>query len=327
MEQLRFGTTDLLVSALGLGCYGMSGAYGAADDTESLATLERALELGVNFLDTSANYGQGHNHRLIGRALAGRRERFVVHSKSGTPPDGHGGTPAYLRERCETSLRNLGIETLDVFCMSRVDPAVPVEESVGAMAELVRAGKTRYISLSECSAESLARGNAVHPLASLQMEYSLFSRDAEEHGQLDACKRLGLGFMAYAVLGRGLLGGALRRAEQLGDGDVRRRMPRFAAGNIERNGALLDAVAAVAAQRGATIPQIAIAWTLAQGRARGVQIVPIPGAKTRAHLEENVRALELRLSADDLAALDRAAPPSAVAGARTALDDLARMNR
>jgi len=327
MEYLRFGTTELQVSAIGLGCYGMSGAYGAADDTESLATLDRALELGVNFLDTSANYGQGHNHRLIGRAVAGRRERFVIHSKSGTPADGHGGTPAYLRERCETSLRNLGIETLDVFCMSRVDPNVPVEESVGAMAELVREGKTRYISLSECSADSLARGAAVHPLASLQMEYSLFSRDAEAQGQLDACKRLGLGFMAYAVLGRGLLGGALRRAEQLGDGDVRRRMPRFAAGNIERNGTLLDALGALAAERGATVAQIAIAWTLAQGRARDVQIVPIPGAKTRAHLEENVRALELRLSPGDLAALDRAAPPSAVAGARTAVDDLARMNR
>lgn len=327
MEYRRFGTTELRVSAIGLGCYGMSGAYGAADDGESLATLDRALDLGVNFLDTSANYGQGHNHRLIGQATAGRRDRFVIHSKSGTPADGHGGTAAYLTERCETSLRNLGIETLDVFCMSRVDPGVPVEESVGAMAALVRAGKTRYISLSECSAASLERGNAVHPLASLQMEYSLFSRDAEEQGQLAACKRLGLGFMAYAVLGRGLLGGAFRSAAQLGEADVRRKHPRFAEGNIERNGALLDALTALAATKGATLAQIAIAWTRARGAALGVDVIPIPGAKTRAHLEENVRALELLLSADDLAALDRIASPAAVAGGRSAPDDLARMNR
>jgi aryl-alcohol dehydrogenase-like predicted oxidoreductase len=327
LEYRQFGTTELRVSAIGLGCYGMSGAYGAADDRESLATLNRALELGVNFLDTSANYGGGHNHRLIGQAIAGRREQFVIHSKSGTPPDGHGGTAAYLTERCETSLRNLGIETLDVFCMSRVDPAVPVEESVGAMAALVRAGKTRYISLSECSAASLERGNAVHPLASLQMEYSLFSRDAEEQGQLAACAQLGLGFMAYAVLGRGLLGGVVRSAAQLAEDDVRRKQPRFAVGNIERNAALLDAIAGLAATTGASLAQVAIAWTRARGTALGVDVIPIPGAKTRVHLEENVRALELTLSADDLAALDRIASAAAIAGGRSAPDDLARMNR
>ncbi len=327
MEYRRFGTTELRVSAIGLGCYGMSGAYGAADDRESLATLDRALELGVNFLDTSANYGQGHNHRLIGQALVGRRDAFVIHSKSGTPSDGHGGTAAYLTERCEASLRNLGIETLDVFCMSRVDPSVPVEESVGAMAALVRAGKTRYISLSECSAASLERGNAAHPLASLQMEYSLFSRDAEEQGQLATCARLGLGFMAYAVLGRGLLGGSVRSAEQLGDGDVRGKMPRFAAGNIERNGVLLDALGTLAASHGASLAQIAIAWTRARGAALGADVIPIPGAKTRVHLEENVRALELVLSADDLDALEAIAAPDAVAGLRSAPDDLRRMNR
>ena len=196
MERRRLGNTDLTVSIIGLGCYGMSGAYGPADDAESIATIRRALDLGVNFLDTSASYGKGHNHRVIGEAIRGRRHDVVIHSKSGSPRDGSpdavrgGGDPRYLRQTCEQSLRNLGIETLDV-CMSRVDPNVPVEESVGGMAELVKEGKTRFISLSECSAESLRRGSAVHPLASLQMEYSLLSRDAEEQGQIDVCKELG----------------------------------------------------------------------------------------------------------------------------------------
>ena len=211
MEHRKFGNTDLMVSVIGLGCYGMSGVYGPADDAESIATIRRALDLGVNFLDTSASYGKGHNHRLIGEAIRGRRHEVVIHSKSGSPRDGSpdavrgGGDPRYLRQTCEQSLKNLGIETLDVFCMSRVDPNVPVEESVGAMAELVKEGKTRFISLSECSAKSLRRGSAVHPLVSLQMEYSFFSRDAEEQGQIAACKELGMAMMAYAVLGRGML--------------------------------------------------------------------------------------------------------------------------
>ena len=197
MERYRFGNSDLTVSAIGLGCYGMSGVYGPADDAESIATIRRALDLGVNFLDTSASYGAGHNHRLIGEAIRGRRDDVVIHSKSGSPRDGGldavrgGSDPRYLRQTCEQSLQNLEIETLDVFCISRVDPNVPIEESVGGMAELVKEGKTRFISLSECSAHSLMRGSAVHPLVSLQMEYSLFSRDAEEQGQIDACKELG----------------------------------------------------------------------------------------------------------------------------------------
>ena len=197
MERYRFGNSDLTVSAIGLGCYGMSGVYGPADDAESIATIRRALDLGVNFLDTSASYGSGHNHSLIGEAIRGRRHDAVIHSKSGSPRDGGadavrgGGDPHYLRQTCEQSLQNLEIETLDVFCISRVDPNVPIEESVGGMTELVKEGKTRFISLSECSAHSLMRGSAVHPLVSLQMEYSLFSRDAEEQGQIDACKELG----------------------------------------------------------------------------------------------------------------------------------------
>src|SRR5437667_11119890 len=193
MERHRFGNSDLTVSAIGLGCYGMSGVYGPADDAESVATIRRALDLGVNFLDTSASYGDGHNHRLIGEAIRGRRHDVVIHSKSGSPRDGGpdavrgGGDPRYLRQTCEQSLKNLGIETLDIFCMSRVDPNVPIEESVGAMARLVEQGKARYISLSEASADSIRRANAVHPIASLQMEYSLWTRDAEA-GNLQACR-------------------------------------------------------------------------------------------------------------------------------------------
>jgi aryl-alcohol dehydrogenase-like predicted oxidoreductase len=231
MERRRFGNTDLTVSIIGLGCYGMSGAYGPADDAESLATIRRALNLGVNLLDTSASYGKGHNHRLIGNAIRGRRHEVVIHSKSGSPRDGSadaargGGDPGYLRQTCEQSLQNLGIETLDVFCMSRVDPNVPIEESVGAMAELVKEGKARFISLSECSAESLRHGSAVHRLASLQMEYSLLSRDAEEQGQIDACKELGMAMMAYAVLGRGMLSDRAPKVEENGS----RRYSRAAA--------------------------------------------------------------------------------------------------
>jgi len=237
MERRSFGNTDLTVSTIGLGCYGMSGAYGPADDAESIATIRCALDLGVNFLDTSASYGEGHNHRLIGKAIRGRRHDVVIHSKSGSPRDGSsdavrgGGDPRYLRQTCEQSLQNLGIETLDVFCMSRVDPNVPIEESVGGMAQLVKEGKTRFISLSECSAHSLRRGSAVHPLASLQMEYSLFSRDAEEQGQIDACKELGVAMMGYAVLGRGMLSAQVPKVEELAADDIRARLPRFHSAN------------------------------------------------------------------------------------------------
>ena len=240
MQRRRFGNTDLTVSTIGLGCYGMSGAYGPANDAESIATIRRALDLGVNLLDTSASYGKGHNHRLIGEAIRGRRHEVVIHSKSGSPRDGSadavrgGGDPRYLRQTCEQSLKNLGIETLDVFCMSRVDPNVPVEESVGRMAELVREGKTRFISLSECSAGSLRRGSAVHPLASLQMEHSLFSRDAEEQGQIDACKELGIAMMAYAVLGRGMLSAEVPKLEEMAADDIRARLPRFDSANVKK---------------------------------------------------------------------------------------------
>jgi len=332
MERRRFGNTDLMASAIGLGCYGMSGAYGPAEDAESIATIRRALDLGVNLLDTSASYGQGHNHCLIGEAIRGRRHEVVIHSKSGSPRDGRpdglrGGDPRYLRRTCEESLKNLGIEALDMFCMSRVDPNVPVEESVGGMAELVREGKTRFISLSECSAESLRRGSTVHPLASLQMEYSLFSRDAEQQGQIEACKELGMAMMAYAVLGRGMLSAAPPKPEEFEADDIRARLPRFDGANLEQNLRLCSALAAVARRKNATLAQLAIAWPMARGTRVGTFMVPIPGAKSRKHLDENVRAADIVLTADDLVEVDDIVPPGAAFGTRYAGGQMDRLNR
>jgi aryl-alcohol dehydrogenase-like predicted oxidoreductase len=332
MQRRKFGNTDLTVSIIGLGCYGMSGAYGPADDTESIATIRRALDLGVNLLDTSASYGKGHNHRLIGEAIRGRRHEVVIHSKSGSPRDGGpeavrgGGDPLYLRQTCEQSLKNLAIETLDVFCMSRVDPNVPVEESVGGMAELVKEGKTRFISLSECSAEALRRGSGVHPLASLQMEYSLFSRDAEEQGQIDASRELGLAMMAYAVLGRGMLSAELPKVEGMATDDIRAQLPRFDSANVEKNLRLRSALEAIARRKNATLAQLSIAWPMAQGSRAGVFIVPIPGAKSRKHLEENLRAADIVLTADDLAEIDSIVPPGAASGTRYPIGQMHRLN-
>src|SRR5271166_5213603 len=333
MERRRFGNTDLTVSTIGLGCYGMSGAYGPADDAESIATIRSALDLGVNLLDTSASYGEGHNHRLIGEAIRGRRHEVVIHSKSGSPRDGSsdavrgGGDPRHLRQTCEQSLKNLGIETLDVFCMSRVDPNVPIEESVGGMAEIVKEGKARFISLSECSALSLRRGSAVHPLASLQMEYSLFSRDAEEQGQIDACKELGMAMMAYAVLGRGMLSADAPKLEEMAADDIRARgLPRFDSANVEKNLQLRTALEAIARRKNAKLTQLSIAWPMAQGSHAGAFIVPIPGAKSPKHLEENVRSADIVLTADDLAEIDRIVPPGAASGTRYPIGQMHRVN-
>ena len=332
MERRRFGNTDLTVSIIGLGCYGMSGAYGPADDAESIATIRRALDLGINFLDTSASYGNGHNHRLIGEAIRGRRHDVVIHSKSGSPRDASsdavrgGGDPRYLRQTCEQSLKNLGVDTLDVFCMSRVDPNVPIEESVGGMAELVKEGKTRFISLSECSAESLRRGSVVHPLVSRQMEYSLFSRDAEEQGQIDACKELGMTIMAYAVLGRGMLSAQAPKVEEMSADDIRAQLPRFHSINVEKNLRLSSALEAIARGKNATLAQLSIAWPMAQGSRAGAFIVPTPGAKSHKHLEENVRAADIVLTADDLAEIDRIVPPGAASGTRYPIGQMHRLN-
>jgi len=332
MQRRKFGNTDLMVSVIGLGCYGMSGVYGPADDAESIATIRRALDLGVNFLDTSASYGKGHNHRLIGEAIRGRRHEVVIHSKSGSPRDGNpdgvrgGGDPRYLRKTIDDSLRNLGVERLDVFCMSRVDPNIPVGESVGAMAEFVKEGKTRFISLSECSAESVKRGGAVHSLASLQMEYSLFSRDAEQQGQIAACKQNGMALMAYGVVGRGMLSGQVPRLQQMTADDIRTRLPRFQNENVGENMKLRAALEELARKKNATLAQLAIAWPMAQGARAGIFIVPIPGAKSRKHLEENVGAVDLVLTADDLANIDRVVPTGAAAGTRYPAAQMHRLN-
>lgn len=325
MDYVRFGSTELQVSRLGLGCMSMSGVYGPADDAESIATLHRAFDLGVNLLDTSASYGNGHNQELIARALKGRRERIIIHSKSGSPraPDASGrrsgSAPEYLIQNCEQSLKRLGVECLDVFCMSRVDPMIPVEESVGAMARLVEQGKTRYIGLSEASPESVRRARKVHPVASLQMEYSLWSRDPEG-GNIRACREFAMAFMAYSPLGRGFFAGAVLRPEDISESDNRRQNPRFEPANLERNLRLLARFQELAREKSVTPAQLALAWLLAQGR----DIIPIPSNKTRRHLEENLKALEIRLTEEDVERLGAIFPPGVAAGNRAR--DMDRVN-
>ena len=329
MQTAIFGNTGQKLSRIGLGCFSMSGAYGAADDAESIATIHRAIDLGVTLLDTSASYGQGHNHRLIGEALkGGKREKVFIHSKTGTVRANDGssvaqgsGTPDRLRQICETSLKNLRIEALDALCMSRVDPTVPIEESVGAMARLVEEGKTRFIGLSEAAPGTLRRATKVHPLVSLQFEYSLWTRDVEK-GHLQTCGELGLGLMAYAALGYGFLIGAVDGRDALSESDLRHKFPRFSDENAALNRERVDAIRKVADAHGATPAQIALAWVLAQGD----HVFPIPGCKRRTHLEENLKAIDVALTTEDLAALDAAFPPGAAAGDRYPPDGMARVN-
>ena len=325
MEYVQFGKTEFKVSRLGLGCMSMSGAYGPADDNESIATLHRAFDLGINFIDTSASYGSGHNHELIAKALKGRRERIVIHSKSGSPraPDASGirsgSTPEYLTQNCEQSVKRLGIDCLDVFCMSRVDPNIPVEESVGAMARLVERGITRHIGLSEASANSIRRARKLHPIVSLQMEYSLWSRDPEG-GNIQACREFAMGFMAYSPLGRGFFAGAVHNPKDMSDGDGRINHPRFQAENLDRNLELLSRFEAIAKEKNVTPAQLALAWLMAQGP----DIIPIPSNKSRRHLEENIKAADIKLSQDELDRLNTLFTPGAAAGPRTR--DLHRVN-
>ncbi|MEN7432214.1 aldo/keto reductase [Chromobacterium sp. TRC.1.1.SA] len=329
MQKRTLGRNGPQVSALGLGCMGMSAFYGPRDDAESLATLDAALDLGVNFLDTADMYGPHSNERLLARLLARRRGEVVLATKFGIvlDPDnparrGVNGHPDYVRSSCEGSLKRLGIDCIDLYYLHRVDPLVPIEETVGAMAELVQAGKVRYLGLSEASADTLRRAAAVHPIHALQSEYSLWTRDPEDD-VLAACREVGAGFVAYSPLGRGFLTGAIKSPDDFAADDFRRGNPRFQGENFQRNLQLVDKVRELAAAKGCSPAQLALAWLLAQGQ----DIVAIPGARKQANLRDNLGAAEVALSADDLAALDAAFAGSKVSGLRYAAEVMSMVNR
>ncbi len=326
MEQRRLGGQGLVVSSLGLGCMGMSEFYGPRDDQESLATIQRALELGVNFLDTADMYGVGENERLVGRALRGRRDSVVLATKFGNQrnPDGTwvriNGTPEYVRSACDASLRRLGVDQIDLYYQHRVDPTVPIEETVGAMAELVARGKVRFLGLSEAAPATIRRAHRVHPISALQTEYSLWTRDPEAD-VLATVRALGIGFVAYSPLGRGFLTGRFQSPADLTEEDFRRRNPRFQGENLARNQTIARRVAELAAERRVTPAQLALAWLLA----KGTDIVPIPGTKRRVYLEENATAAAIALAPEEVERLDMAVPRGATAGDRYA--DMSTVNR
>lgn len=316
----------LTVSAQGLGCMGMSHGYGATDDAQSIETLRHAVDLGVNFLDTSDFYGSGHNEELIGRAIADRRDEVVLATKFGIAnrlgePTKVRGDAAYVHQACDASLRRLGIDHIDLYYLHRVDPDVPIEETVGAMAELVQAGKVRHLGLSEASAQTVRRAHAVHPIAALQSEWSLWTRGLEAD-IAPACRELGIGIVPFSPLGRGFLTGRYRSTETMADNDVRRYQPRFADGNLDRNLAIVAKLEELAAAKEVTTGQLALAWV----QARGEDVVPIPGTRRKQYLEENLAALTVDLTTDDLAAIEAVAAPENFAGERYDAAHLAFVN-
>ena len=323
MQQRMLGT--LQVSALGLGCMGMSEFYGAGDERESMATIDRAIALGVTFLDTADMYGPFTNEQLVGRAIAGRRERIVLATKFGIVREGTArrldGSPAYVQRACDASLQRLGTDHIDLYYLHRRDPKTPIEDTVGAMARLVEQGKVRFLGLSEVSVATLRAAQATHPIAALQTEYSLWSRDPEDE-ILPACRELGIGFVPYSPLGRGFLAGQIKKPDDLAADDFRRNSPRFQGDNFQRNLDLVAAVERLAQAKGCTPPQLALAWLLAQGDT----VVPIPGTKRVTYLEDNVGALGVTLSRADLAALEAAFPKNAASGMRYPEAGMATVN-